>query len=368
MRTLHSTTRMTSLLVALFAVFGIALSASATIHPLAGNARFQAGEGFPYPISFIPAPDGAIFPVTGAVITQTGSDPMALRVPVEAMKSAKTPAVVPVYNTNPALFQIFTSVTMTFPSAGATNQTWSAGGRTGASTVSYCPGQTVTPTGNPGCASGLAGPHPGVKGIMVYTKTSNQFGGPIRSRYNGVASVALVSATGAPCAGCVALMAGLSPLPTAPGGPGGPFGPAFNSTGGAPSPGRLTVTVTANGLITNAMVTPSGLPGIPNPGTTFRAPWTTGMLSISQPSALGGAQVFTLTGSDARVSGVGSISLVAGGLGNRTITGPFGARGWMNLTIGSPLGALPSMTAPGLAALTGLLGLTAAYGIKRRRK
>ena len=72
-------------------------------------------------------------------------------------------------------------------------------------------------------------------------------------------------------------------------------------------------------------------------------PNATGMLSISAPLALGAAEVFTLTGSDARVSGVGTISLVAGGLSNRAVSGPNANRGWLNLTIGSPLGALPSM-------------------------
>ena len=76
-------------------------------------------------------------------------------------------------------------------------------------------------------------------------------------------------------------------------------------------------------------------------------PFTTGMLTIIQPLALGGIQAFTLTGSDNRVSGVGSISLVAGGLSNRFISGPGTARSWSNLTIGAPLGALPSMNGVG---------------------
>jgi len=359
--------RLTTLL-AILAIVAAAAIASATVHPLGGNGRYQIGKGLPIPATFQPAPNGALLPVTGAVVTQTGSDPMALRVPNGAMKAAQVPFVVGVAVNNPAVYQVQTNIGITFPSTPSNMNTWSAGGRTGGATVSYCPGQTAPPGGNPGCASGLAGPHPSVKGIMIYTATSNQFGGPMSGRVYGNANVAFLGTQPAPCTGCLALFGGNTPDSTGIGAAGNAFGPG--STGGAVtlSPGRISGTISAGGLISNAMVTASSLPGVPNPGTNFAGPFTTGMLTIIQPLALGGIQAFTLTGSDNRVSGVGSISLVAGGLSNRFISGPGTARSWSNLTIGAPLGALPSMNGVGAAALIGLMSVAGGYAMHRRRK
>ena len=68
--------RLTSLLVAFAFVAGLAATASASVHPLSGNARFQIGDGLPIPIGFSPPPQGKIFPVAGAVVSQpAGADP-----------------------------------------------------------------------------------------------------------------------------------------------------------------------------------------------------------------------------------------------------------------------------------------------------
>jgi hypothetical protein len=361
--------RLTSLLVVFAFVAGLAGTASATVHPLGGNGRFQIGDGLPIPATFAPAPTGRLLPVTGAVVSQTGTDPMAIKFPNAAMKAAVVPVNVPVAITNPAVFQVKTSIGITYPySVGGADQTVSAGGRTGAAVVSYCPGQAVTPTGNPACASGAAAPHPNVKGILTYTATGAQFGGAMAGRVFGGADVALVGASAAPCTGCLAIMALASPNTTGTGGVGNQFGGMGTSPGAAPSSGYLIVTATAAGAITNATPTPSLMAGLTNAATTFGGPWTTGMLTVTAPFALGAAEVFTLTGSDARVSGVGSISLVSGSLSNRAISGPNANRGWLNLSMGGPLGALPSMSGPGIAALVGLMSLAGGYAMRQRRK
>ena len=81
------------------------------------------------------------------------------------------------------------------------------------------------------------------------------------------------------------------------------------------------------------------------------------MLTVSMTAALAGAEIFVLSGSDNRVSGVGSISLVAGQLSSRAVLGPNANRGWLNLVVRPPLGALPSISGPGIATLVGLMGL-----------
>ena len=79
-------------------------------------------------------------------------------------------------------------------------------------------------------------------------------------------------------------------------------------------------------------------------------------------------QSFVITGGDSRVSGVGAISLVAGSMSNRGVSGPNANRGWLNMTIGSPLGALPSMSGPGIAALVGLMSLAGGYAMRQRNR
>ncbi len=373
MSSMLSKLRLTSLLVVFAFVAGLAATASATVHPLGGNARFQVGDGLPIPGTlYLAAPDGKVLPAPGAVVNQTGTDPMNLAIPPAALTWSPVPFVVPVASNNTAVFQVLTTLGITAP-FGST-PVLSAGGRTGAATVSYCPGQAVTPTGNPACASGSAAPHPSVKGIMIYTSTSNQFGGPVNGRVFGGADVAINVLMTPPtmCVNCPAFMALASPNSTSNGGIGAAFlsgSTGATSPGVAPSPGRLTVSgITGFGAITAAMLTPSLLPGLPNPATQFGGPYTTGMLTLTAPLALGMAEVFTLTGSDARVSGVGAISLVGGSLSNRAVSGPNANRGWLNLTIGAPLGALPSMSGPGIAALVGLMSLAGGYAMRQRRK
>lgn len=359
--------RLTSLLVAFAFVAGLAATASASVHPLSGNVRFQIGDGLPLPIGFTPVPGGKIIPTAGAVISQpAGADPRALVFAGGEFKHAVVPFVIPVFALNPAVFQVLTSLGITIP-LGA--ESLAAGGRTGAATVQYCEGQIVTPTGNPGCLNAGAGP--GVNGLMIYTATGAQFGGAMSGRVFGGADVALFGGGSIPpCTGvnCKIAMALASPNSTGTGGIGNAFGGSGMSPGAAPPSGILTGMVLANGLVVSANPTPLMNSGLANPASGGGGPWTTGMLTVSVTAALAGAEVFVITGGDSRVSGVGAISLVAGSMSNRGISGPNANRGWMNLTIGSPLGALPSMSGPGIAALVGLMSLAGGYAMRQRNR
>ena len=91
-------------------------------------------------------------------------------------------------------------------------------------------------------------------------------------------------------------------------------------------------------------------------------PWTTGLITVSAPLAMGGPEVFFLSGTDMRVEGVGNISLVSGALSVRALSGPNANRGWVSLTmlpLPEPTGAL------GAVAALGMLGLC--HGLVRRR-
>ncbi len=133
----------------------------------------------------------------------------------------------------------------------------------------------------------------------------------------------------------------------------------------APSPGAFFGTVGPAGTVL-ALGTPLG-PGLANAGTGWGGPWTTGMLTASNPSAIP-PEKFTLTGSDGRAagSGTGSLSLVAGGFSQRSITGPNANRGWLNFTVGAEIGQIPMLPAYGVAALVALMALSGAYALRRR--
>ena len=85
-------------------------------------------------------------------------------------------------------------------------------------------------------------------------------------------------------------------------------------------------------------------------------------------AALGPDEIFTFTGSDNRVNGVGTISLVAGGVSDRGVSGPNGNRGWLNLTVGPVIfdGPIPAVSHGGLAAVFGLLALAGGYALHRK--
>jgi len=258
--------RLTSLLVAFAFVAGLAATASASVHPLSGNARFQVGDGLPIPIGFTAPPDGKIVPVAGAVVSQpAGADPRALVFAGGELKHAVVPFVIPVFALNPAVFQVLTSLGITIP-LGA--ESLVAGGRTGAATVEYCQGQVVTPSGNPACVNAGAGP--GVNGLMIYTKTGAQFGGAMAGRVFGGADVALFGGGSIPpCTGanCKIAMALASPNSTGTGGIGNAFGGSGMSPGAAPPSGQLTGMVTAGGLVVTATPTSLNAPGIANPAS-----------------------------------------------------------------------------------------------------
>jgi hypothetical protein len=368
MKYMISKLQLTSLLAAFAVVALMAATAQATVHPISGNARFQIGDGLPIPITFVGPPNGGVPIVAGAVISQAaGPDPKAMVMEKKTFETLKRPFNLPVWGSNHAVYQVNTSIGIEIP---LVDETLSAGGRTGAATVSYCPGQTVTATGNPGCASGLAAPG-SLKGIMIYSSTGNQFGGAMGGRLFGTANVALniLGATSMQFAGGVIMhMALASPVSTGTGGIGNAFGGVGASSGKITTPGVFSITASPGGAIGSATPTSMGDPGLTNAASSGGGPWTTGMLVVTQPLALGTAEKFTLTGSDNRLSGVGTISMVAGGVSNRTTSGPNANRGWMNMTIGEPLGALPSMSGPGIAALVGLMSLAGGYAMRQRNR
>jgi hypothetical protein len=251
---------------------------------------------------------------------------------------------------------------------------FAAGGRTGAPTVAWCPGQTVPDTayGNPACATPSAGSIPG---RMTYTATSNQFGGPAQGAVQGTADVAIGPSALMPCSygtntACTARFVAANPQPTAVNG--GPFNVSNVVISPSVNPGNFGIIGGPNGTILSLVAT-LGPAGLTNGGVSFGAPNSTGVLKIEQPAAGGGAETFTISGADNRntaagpSNGQGTISMVSGALSTRAVSGPNANRGWLNYTIGAPLSAVPVMPAYGVALLAGLTALSGAYALRKNR-
>jgi len=381
--------KMSILGLAVVVIAAMATSAEAQrSYPLTGNSRSQIGDGLPVPIGFTPAPNGKINVLPGARVTQTaGPDPKKMIFPNQNIATYDGPDFnLPVFLLNSNVFQVKTNVSIFFPAPNGgpdglgSGLSWSAGGRTGASTVTWCPGQAVTASGNPNCTdpgTGAPGNH-AIAGFLKYTKTTNQFGGAIRTSAGGTADVGLKAAVpspplpcdhaqpaGAGGSPCRVIFALATPEPT--GRMGGPFLTAGATTPGAgpPGPGGLrNAKIAANGEILS--VTSPGLgAGAANPATNFGGPYTTGMLTVHQSAAVGTPEVFVLTGSDNRVNGVGTISLVAGGLSDRALSGPNANRAWVNLTVG---GDTPGLSSWGVGLVAVMLGSAGIWRARRATK
>jgi len=350
-----------------------ATTAQAVPHSISGNSRAQIGNGLPIPITAQPAPGGRIFAVPGAIVHQpVGVDPREMRMDPGQFKAGDlantiTPNIninLPVFLSNSAVFQVRTQIAISGPGAAVGPQpNLKAGGRTGATAVQFCPGSTVPPLGNPGCLGPNGGS--GIHGTMRYTKTVNQFGGPGQSNLGGNADVAL-RVGGTPPGNVTAAFAFATPAGT--GAAGGPFGFSNMTLGGLPGPasGVGVFNATSKGNLKTTLLSGLGT-GVLNPATSYGGPWTTGMLTISVTKQKGTLpEVFIFSGMDSRVSGVGAISLVAGSVSARTLSGPNGNRSWANYVVGPEIMPTPSMSSHGLAAVFGLLALAGGYALHRR--
>lgn len=353
-------------LVCVLVAVAWAASAQAQIakHSIAGsNLRYQIGNGLPIPITTAAPPAGNVVAVPGASIMQiTGAAPQKITI-VPSQLTWPGPLInLPIFGANPAIFEVATQIAIQWPRSTVTLQ---AGGRTGPSIVTFCPGSTAAlpnSTYNPSCTNPLATGLP-TTGLMRYVATANQFGGPVHGALQGIATIGLVAAGAPPpcdfaTGACMAIFAAGPPAQTAA--DGAPFG-WFNSTpGGAPPTGLFNARVTTSGAIT--YVTPTGLgPGLGNPALSYGAPFTTGQVMVSARSTIGGGtERFTRTGTDNRnATGSGTMSLVASAVSMRGLSGPNANRGWLNLTVPEPTTAL--------SAAGAFLLLAACHGLVRRR-
>lgn len=351
------------------------------------GVQWQIGTGLPLPVGTagiffggMSMADAATFPplnmppAPGKAVVQdlTTAQGGAVRMPAGlfARAAGPSPNVIPLFPSNPAVFQVGTSIDFAFPS---TQATFAPGGGPGAAVffttfgagdavISYSGGSKAFG----GAAQFLAQAGPGAGTGQLNNPTNTAANGPpvasVWINFLGkapatVTQVALVGAGGTNSLARVGASVNSPPVTTM-WGPGGVVVVNVNRT------------TTANGAV-NADCCIVGPVGTINssvgPVAAFPSnmvigskgfPWTTGTITISHPRANGGPEVFFLKGTDTRVAGVGNLSLVSGALSDRTLSGPNANRGWLRMTLPEPQAALGAM---GALALLGLC-----HGLVRR--
>jgi hypothetical protein len=352
---------------------------SISSNPADSGGQAQIGGGLPLPIQLATSSMGGtmstggaigtgmnfpplLIPVGKAAVQQTaGPDPKQITVPVGAFRRHSTVSkVIGVALNNPTVYQVQTNLDYTGPAPAWGKATFKAGGRTGNKTTTFIgiPGTVLKPS------------------IARYSGSAARFGGPSRTKVvvnspiqvwaHGPAPDAVPPCThpafGGADPNCLGIMLGANPMTLAVAGakvasppdttPGGFF--MDNVKGGV-----RVVKVAATGLVL-AQAKAANTAPISNMATSDGFPWTTGMLTLSQPTALGGPEVFTITGNDGRVGGVGTLSLVSGALSDRNTSGPNSNRSWAQYKILPEPGAVL-----GAAAALAVLGVC--HGLVRRR-
>jgi len=328
----------------------------------------------------------ATMTIMQALTTAAGG---AIAIPPSAFIRAApgAPAPIAVFPTNPAVFQVATTIDFGWPAP--------------AGTVSVMTGMGTVPVVIPGTVTFAPGGAPGPlvtgfgAGVITYSGGAKAFGGAglfaisagpaaaggrVPDNLAGALPVASVwiNFKGATPAGAMTVGVVGASAPNGIGAPGGSlmapagttmFGPVVTASMATMFNGIGVVNVPAGGTLCtmfcmgpNGTIMSSFQPGGAFPSNMVTAskgfPWTTGLITVSQPGALP-PEIFFLSGTDMRVAGVGNVSLVSGSLSLRALSGPNANRGWVRLAMPEPAAAL------GAAGALAMLALC--HGLVRRR-
>ncbi len=389
---------------------GLALAGAAQATQLqfslvGGGGQIHIGNGLALPIqqAATPGQTGTVFPPLGVPV-RTGPAPLIagtivkslkstaggkqgyqrrLSVPVGVLSKAAGQTTVGVKFSNPNLFAVGTNLKFTWPAAPAVLSTGAAvgGGGTGVATISAHGGSMTYSNAlgkrfggpahfalSPGAPAGDFPQAPVTIWLKVNlatpacTHSAPFFGGPPATPNTAcVAGVVLANPTGLAGPGGVSTLS-LTTMGAAVGGPNVALAKLGTSPLGTLLPGLAPPVVTKPypfPAATNPLIPPN------NNATSRPGPWTTGNIVITNAAATP-AETFTLSGKDSRTAnGAGTIQFVSGALSSRAATGGNANRGWLRLVLTSPQ-PVPAMSPLGLAAMAGLLLLTAGYVMRRR--
>ena len=326
-------------------VLALASTADARQFRMAGKWIQQRGPNVQIPIV------GGINHASGVLVSATGSGPADLTIPANAFTGMNAFSF-PLPQTS--LVQLTTMFDLAGPTSAGVMVSGTKTSRP--ANFSFCPGVGPCSTQNQGTEHGL----------VQYTAGPNQFGGTMQM---------LIAGNGA-----LTSLIAVSPILLQHNTLAGAGGSAAQVVGGSYS--NMSINVLPGGPITVGAVCAGGPCGeagvITQPGTTTGVGSTSTLVNTGFPFTSGMVQVFvstmapttistlTGTGSDQRTSlGAGQITLVAGGLSHRS---PAFTDSPQLSTVTMTMSArnLPSITAPGMAALSGVLVLAAGYAVRRR--
>jgi hypothetical protein len=336
----------------LFAV-GIAGAANANYFSIAGGgAQFQIGDGLPIPIQINKTPMGGpigtmtkfpplLIPANPdqakRLVTQTGSNPAQLKLPPGVL--LRVPAAPNTIFSKQG--QIKTKFSFSGPAAKLGTMTFKKNGwRSG-------------PVSFAGAPSGA---------VAFYSGSTNRFGGPAQVSLGALSKGKWIHpGAKVPCkhpdfgglqVTCVAQKVVWKPMSLVAAG-GGMIsgggkvtaGTVVTTPGGTTMPGTVDASITTSGRIAQSKAAPKTFGGIDDKASSIGFPWTTGKVVLSQPSAVGVIEKFTITGKDSRTPmGAGTLSLVAGALSDRKFSGPNANKAWARFSLPEP-GAIASATA-----------------------
>jgi hypothetical protein len=391
------------------------VACSGTTCGLGGQMRGQIGDGLPLPISFAPYYLGEFgnitiqtqpatawgLPVNGrglgqhgqvkatpnaTIMQTTGPAPRALTLAPGAFHYDEPQGSIGVLGFTQAHFAVQTNLIYDSPHPGTTefgatipttptlgqSGMFSAGGRAGLPTVSFCAGQTGTPGNNFNGNCTVPANGIGINGLARFTKTVNQFGGESRARVLGSAKVYFnangLSLLEVPCRGpgCEFQISEVRPASAAVAG--GPFGvtvmiPAFQTPTGlyTGSVGFYGTILSVGDAVTTGGTAMNGIPFTGQAATSIGFPITTGMLTISVTSVVGATpEIFARSGTDARdANGNGVVALVTGSMSARSISLGSANPSWITLEIPEPSTIM--------AVSAGLFALFGCHQLVRRR-
>jgi hypothetical protein len=328
-----------------------------------------------------------------ATTTEVGTR-QKIKVPAGALKKVASQKTVGVFTSNPTLYAVATAISFNWPAVTAT---FSVSGRTGPATTTLT-GSVVTNKikysarivgkrfGGPGqfnLRPAFLEPNetdpPGILDAQV-TVYAIAIPGPPPPPVTGAGGNppcvhTLLTPVPFPGPGhpfCVAAL--IEAVPSGLAAQGGPIGTSVMTTPmnvipaigvGAFGPGPLHPTGPPGTL---SLFVVGTMPGPLNNAASDGFPWTTAKISISAMSAMGGAEVFVISGDDQRTAnGAGTIQMVSGSLSTRPLSGDNANRAWLRLVlVANPDVPVPSMSVLGLATTAGLMLLSAGYVMRRR--
>lgn len=367
-----------AILANLLLLFVLLLASSAqaqTAYSLAlgSGSQSQIGTGLPLPVQVfaggtMTATAGTAFwpPLLGVPqvgpsppVTETGPSGTLRVNPGVIGRVATAVAIQPTFPTNPAVFQVNTAIDSFWPAATATF----APGQ-GPAALALTPGAPVTITSTVG-------------GTVTYSNTGRAFGGAGGFSFSpsplaadgliaGAAVTVYINFMGS-VPGTLPVAAAIVPvftlLPQSGAGFVGSVTPApqISTAGANTTPGFVAGIFGPLGTAISTAFTANGFPGLTNRIIGDQGfPWTTGMLTVAAPAVP--PETFFLSGTDTRVGGVGAgnVSMVAGTLSNRQLSGPNANRSWVRMLLPEP-GAMA-------AAAGALLTLGACHNWVRRRR